>query len=88
MSAFQQLDESSTAWTQGISVPVRAMGAVTTDARGHGGQQRHLHGSGLAVSRVCAEQGETRDARYAWQRGDENIGGRRGSEVLRIPETE
>ena len=55
---------------------------------GTAGVQRGLHGFGLAVPRICAEHGETRDARYSWQRRDEKICGRRSSQVLRIPDAE
>ena len=88
MSAFQQLDESSTPWTQGISGHRPGGPRLQQELRGHGGQQSGLHGSGLAISRVHAEQGEPRDAGYAWQRGGEKIGGRCGSEVLPIPDPE
>ena len=36
------------------------------NARGHGGQQRRLHSSGLAVSRVCAEQRDGWIRRSLW----------------------
>ena len=58
------------------------------NARAHGGQQGRLHGSGPAISRICADDAKTRDACDSGQRRDENVTGRRRPQVLRIPRPE